>query len=292
MLSFAPSFFNRRYKMKYLNTACYHFFEVREYLERLRKIFKRKATELNLLGTIIITPEGINCFISGLEDDVEVFKVFLEHVCEKKLTFKDSWSTHKPFNRMLVKVKKQIVPTNDPDIDPNQSEGMHLHPRDFEKWIDQNKDMIILDTRNEFEYQIGSFKNATHLQIENFREFDEKLNSVPEEWKEKPIVMFCTGGIRCEKASPIMKKKGFKEVYQLDGGILNYFEQVGGKHYQGDCFVFDKRVALNSKLEETDTVECFACRHPVTPEEQKLDSYKYEAYCPYCYNSPEKRTKY
>ncbi len=278
--------------MKYLNTACYHFFEVREYLERLRKVFKRKALALDLLGTVIITPEGINCFVSGLESDVREFQKFLKETCEQKLTFKDSWSDHKPFNRMLVKVKSQIVPVNDPDINPRQEGGNYLNPQDFKDWMDQKKDMLILDTRNEFEYNIGTFKNATQLHIENFREFDEKLDTIPEEWKEKPIVMFCTGGVRCEKASPIMKKKGFKNVYQLDGGILNYFERVGGEHYQGNCFVFDKRVALNSNLEETDIVECFACRHPVTPEEQRLETYKYEEYCPYCYDDPEKRTKF
>lgn len=271
--------------MKYTNIAFYYFFKVPGFLETSRKKLKRLCHSLGLKGSIILAPEGINLMVAGLPDSIREFKAFLEEwIGTQGLFFKESYSTHIPFNRMLIKVKSQTIPVNDSDVDPTRFTAPHLAPAELKQWLDEKKDILLFDTRNRFEYQVGTFELAEQVGVDHFRDFEKKLSEMPAEWKEKPVVAFCTGGIRCEKATPLMIKHGFKNVYQLDGGILNYFEKVGGSHYQGDCFVFDKRVALNPKLEETNHVECFNCRHPVTPEEQKLPSYQYEVSCPYCYD--------
>jgi len=141
----------------------------------------------------------------------------------------------------------------------------------------------VLDTRNDYELRIGTFDNAIDLDIRSFRDFPEAIQSLPESMKNEEIVMFCTGGIRCEKASIIMTEAGFTNVKQLQGGILGYFESVGGVHWNGDCFVFDQRVAVNSSLEETDAVVCFACREPLSVEEQASPEYVVGTSCPYCF---------
>lgn len=222
--------------------------------------------------------------VAGEPSKIEEFKDFLRSLTgNSDLFFKESFSDEIPFNRMLVKAKQQLIPVDHPGVKPDMNDESHLAPEALKAWYEEKKDFIILDTRNDFEFNIGTFENAQQLNLVNFRDFDKKISELPEAWKEKPVVTFCTGGIRCEKALPILKDHGFKDVYQLHGGILNYFEKVGGDHYKGDCFVFDKRVALGSDLKETDVVECFNCRHPVTPEEQKLPTYVYEVSCPYCY---------
>ena len=147
------------------------------------------------------------------------------------------------------------------------SEGRNAAYKAFselKKWYQEKHDMIVLDTRNDFEVKLGTFENAMDLHIEHFREFSDAVDLLPADLKEKPIVTFCTGGIRCEKAAELMLQKGFKNVYQLDGGILNYFEKCGGDFYRGDCFVFDQRVAVNSELKETQAKQCFDCRTPLS----------------------------
>ena len=151
-----------------------------------------------------------------------------------------------------------------------QKTGQHLSAHEFKRWYDENKDMIVLDTRNDYEVALGTFKNAMDLNIETFRAFPDAVQELSDEIKDKPVVTFCTGGIRCEKASQYMINQGFKEVYQLDGGILKYFEECGGEHYDGECFVFDKRVSLDSSLSETAVTQCYAAtRMPLTVDLQK-----------------------
>ncbi len=270
---------------KILNTAFYYFFEIEGDVEQVRREYKSKCVELELMGTILIAREGVNVMVSGTEDHVENFKDFLrKKIGLDDLFFKDSWSDYQPFLKMLVKAKDQLIPVNDPSIKPAEFTGPRVSPEQLKQWYDEGKDMVILDTRNEFEFNIGTFENATHLNIEDFRAYEDKLQDVPKDWKEKTVVTFCTGGIRCEKASPLMLQNGFKDVYQLDGGILNYFEKVGGDHYDGDCFVFDRRIALKPNLEQSDVIECFQCRHPLTPKEQQLPSYRVGESCCYCIN--------
>jgi predicted sulfurtransferase len=152
---------------------------------------------------------------------------------------------------MLVKVKKEIIPLGLPSVRPREKTGARLAPRELKRWLDEKRDMVLLDTRNDYEIDHGTFETAMSLRLDHFREFPERLAEVPAELRDKPLVMFCTGGIRCEKASVVAMAQGFREVYQLDGGILKYFEECGGEHYEGRCFVFDRRIAVGSDLAET-----------------------------------------
>ena len=168
-------------------------------------------------------------------------------------------------------------------IDPSNLTATKIDPIELVEKLDKNNDVILLDTRNEYEVRLGTFENAIDLNLDSFRDFPEQINNLKNTLEEKEIIMFCTGGIRCEKASALMIKNGFKNVKQIDGGVINYFIQTGGRHWNGDCFVFDDRVALNKNLEETEYKLCFRCREPLNKEEIMSDLYKIDEYCPYCY---------
>ena len=178
------------------------------------------------------------------------------------------------------------------DIRPSEFTGPNIKPEQFQEMLDKEEEVIVLDTRNDYEVRVGTFKNAIDLNIPSFRDFPEAVSKLPEEYKKKPIVMFCTGGIRCEKASAVMLKSGFENVKQLEGGVLNYFKDTDASHWDGDCFVFDDRVAVDKGLNETDYVMCYSCREPLTKEEVRSPDYKVDDYCPYCVqeNSKEKVT--
>ena len=266
--------------MTFINISAYKFVALAaDRLPTLKVELKEKAVSLNILGTILISTEGINLFLSAPRDVIDEYEAFLETYPEfQNLPYKDSPSKTQPFTRMLVRIKKEIIAMGHDDIVPHEHTGPHLSAKDFKRWYDEGKDMVVLDTRNDYEVELGTFKDAMDLNIESFRDFPDALDMLPEEIKEKPIITFCTGGVRCEKASEIMLRKGFKNVYQLDGGILKYFEECGGDHYEGECFVFDKRVAVNTSLEETQTRQCYACRSPLTAEMQPKDNI-----CPHCH---------
>jgi len=150
---------------------------------------------------------------------------------------------------------------------------------------------VLLDTRNEYEVRLGTFKNALDLDLDSFRDFPEEIEKLRDDLNGKEIVMFCTGGIRCEKASALMLENGFQNIKQIEGGIINYFKETGGKHWNGDCFVFDDRVALNKDLVETDYVLCFRCREPLNKEEIGSEKYKIDEYCPYCFDEVLAKSK-
>lgn len=270
--------------MRILNIAVYQFTPLPiDELQAIRLNLKKLCLELGLKGTILVTPEGINCFIAGLPESVAGLQAYLEGPLGlKNLSYKESWSDRVPFNRMLVKVKNEIIHVRDPEIQPARFTGPAITPAELKKWIEEGKEFTLLDTRNDYEVRIGTFAGAKDLGIKTFMDFGTRANELPAEVKEKPVVMFCTGGIRCEKASPMLLKSGFQEVYQLEGGILRYFEECGGAHYNGDCFVFDRRVALTPDLAESGVVACYRCQNPVTPEEQRDPAYVYEVSCPYC----------
>ena len=158
-----------------------------------------------------------------------------------------------------------------------------IAPETLKEWLEEKRDFTLLDTRNNYEVELGTFENADHLNIRNFCHYEAQAKKIPKDLTEKPLVVFCTGGIRCEKAAPLMKKLGFKNVLQLDGGILNYFEKTGGAHYRGDCFVFDDRVALTPTLEETDLIPCAHCGKSVTKEERRLPTFRFGKCCPHCH---------
>ncbi len=270
-----------------LNIAAYKFVPLDEgLLSELRADYLEKTRAWELKGTILLTPEGINVFIAGPESTINQLR---ELLCEtpvfNDLYYKESWSDKQPFKRMLVKVKKEIIAFGIDTVNPEKQAAPYIRPKEFKQWYEQNKDMIVLDTRNDYEIATGTFKNAVDLNLKQFTEFPKAIEQLPEEAKQKPIVTFCTGGIRCEKAAEYMRQQGFEQVYQLEGGILNYFEQCGQDHYQGECFVFDKRVALDADLEETRTVQCFGCRQPLSHDQQQ----QWPNECPHCGADSEMR---
>jgi len=270
-------------KVKILNIAAYKFVELADKrLIHLQKELKNLSKKLNLKGTILLSTEGINLFLAGTQKNIEIFwERLVSHTEFSDLTYKVSLSEHQPFKRMLVKIKDEIIPM-DETIQPKQSNSTHLSPKELKNWLDEGRDITLLDTRNSFEVDFGTFKKARHLDIKSFRSFPEAAGKLDPELKEKPLVMFCTGGIRCEKATLLMQQQGFKQVYQLEGGILKYFEACGGSHFEGDCFVFDERISLNSQLEETGTAQCARCFKPVTVEAQQSPEFVPGVSCPDC----------
>jgi len=237
----------------FINIAAYRFVSlVDSTLPEMQMALKQRAATLELKGTILLSTEGINLCLVGTQESIDAFKIYLESWDEfKRLIYKESSSDQQPFKRMLVRIKKEIITMGHDNIQPNKTTAPYISPEQLKSWYDDNQDMIIIDTRNDYEVQLGTFDNAIALDIDCFSDLPERIEQLPEDYKTKPVVTFCTGGIRCEKAAQYMLDNGFNEVYQLEGGILNYFEQCGGAHYNGDCFVFDTRIALNTKLEET-----------------------------------------
>lgn len=264
-----------------INISAYRFVSLPEHLlPEIKNDLLSKAKTLSLKGTILLSTEGINLFVAGLEDNISAFFHHLDNYkAFENLEKKRSVSQDKPFTRMLVRIKKEIISMGREEIQPEKATAPHLSPEEFKRWYDENKNMLVLDTRNTYEVELGTFKQAIDLNIESFRDFPEAVVEISDEDKAKPVVTFCTGGIRCEKAAQFMLNHGFKEVYQLDGGILNYFEKCEGEHYQGECFVFDKRVAVDTALNETDTTQCYACRMPLKPQQIASS-------CPYCQGDP------
>ena len=202
---------------------------------------------------ILLSTEGINLFLAGTRGNIDSFLEKLR-VCPEfsDLEVKESISDHQPFSRMLVRLKKEIIAMGHDEIRPHQQSSPKLSAKELKKWLDEGRDVTLLDVRNDYEVEVGTFKDAVPIGVDSFRDFPDAAEKLPGELKQKPIVMFCTGGIRCEKAGPLMENQGFQEIYQLDGGILKYFEECGGDHYDGDCFVFDKRVVLDPGLQETE----------------------------------------
>ncbi|MBU6460228.1 MAG: sulfurtransferase [Proteobacteria bacterium] len=268
--------------MDFLNIAGYRFVPIQD-CSALRQQLNELTHDLGLKGTILISTEGINIFLSGTAITIKAFKQEFETDARFiKMEWKDSHSSEIAFNRMLVKIKQEIIPMGQPEINPITNPAPFIDPKTLATWLDEGKSITLLDTRNVFEIKIGSFENATHLNLSRFRDFSNAASTLNENLRNKPIVTFCTGGIRCEKAAPLLKKIGFNEVYQLQGGILNYFEQVGRRHYKGDCFVFDKRVALTPELTQSQYKMCFNCQRPLNLEEQQSSDYIPDISCPGC----------
>ncbi|MBT4069659.1 MAG: sulfurtransferase [Euryarchaeota archaeon] len=267
-----------------LNIAGYRFIDLPD-RDDLHEPLKELCAKLELKGTILLSLEGINFFLAASEPKIRQFIGELENDERfADITLKESYTDYQPFNRMNVRLKKEIISVGMDEIQPARFTGDEITPTEFKKWLDEGKQVAVLDTRNDYELRVGTFENAIDLDIKSFRQFPKATEPLLEELEDTPIVMFCTGGIRCEKASAIMLNQGFKNVYQLKGGILGYFEEVGGDHWVGDCFVFDQRVSVNPQLEETGFAQCFACREPISQEEQKSPEYVVGESCPYCIN--------
>jgi RluA family pseudouridine synthase len=271
---------------KILNIAAYKFVSLPD-LHSLRTRLLALCRSWELKGTILLSAEGINLFVAGAAEKIDLLLAELRGIPGlEDLQLKISETEHQPFTRMLVRVKKEIIAFGVEGINPAQKTSPKLAARELKQWLDEGRLVTLLDTRNDYEVKLGTFKNARAIGIDHFREFPEAVRKLPPELKEQPIVMFCTGGIRCEKAGPFMEREGFKKIFQLDGGILKYFEQCGGAHYDGECFVFDQRVGLDPSLQETESTQCFRCLTPLTEADQKDARYVSGQSCPYCFKSP------
>jgi len=275
---------------EYLNIAGYKFITIPD-RNNLREPFKHKCDSLELKGTILLSHEGINIFVAGLESNIITFRNWvIEDERFNDISFKESTSESQPFNRMNVRLKNEIISVGLPNFDRIDSEDGRIFPNELHQRLSNNEDIVLLDTRNTYETRLGSFHNSIELGIKTFRAFPEAVANMDDSFKNKQIVMFCTGGVRCEKASVIMRDAGFTNIRQLEGGILGYFQEVGGDHWDGECFVFDKRVALKPDLTETGTTVCFACREPLLPEQQLDPAYVPGISCSYCIDRVQLQT--
>lgn len=264
------------------NIAGYKFEHIKNAVD-LISVYQKKCEELGLKGTMLISKNGINFSLAGTQQATEAIITFLEEDNRfLNIPLKVTYSETQPFRRMKVRLKKEIISLGRDDIDPRELTGEYVTPQELLSMYENNEDVVVLDTRNEYETRVGLFENAVDLQLDTFRDFPKSIEQLPEEFKEKQIVMYCTGGIRCEKASAVMLKAGFTDVKQLEGGVLDYFKETGGKYWNGDCFVFDERVALDTDLNETEYIYCYICREPLSAEEKASPDFKINEYCPYC----------
>lgn len=248
-----------------VNIAAYRFVTL-DRLEQRRSLLCDLTHRLGLKGTILLSTEGINLFLAGSREAVDEF---LEHLRREDafadLPVKESFSQVPPFGCMKVKLKREIIPLGIDGIAPAETPAPALSAKSLRRWLDEGREVILLDVRNEYEIEHGTFENAVTLGLDHFRNLPAAVAQLPPDVRTQPIVMFCTGGIRCEKAGPFLLQQGFNEVYQLDGGILKYFEECGDAHYRGNCFVFDERVAVDPGLQPTDAPQIEAPAREVTP---------------------------
>ncbi len=239
-----------------LNISAYKFVPLPD-AHTLRELLLQRANALELKGTILLAEEGINLFLAGPKWYVRAFIAQLHgDVRFADIAPKESWSDHQPFKKMLVKIKTEIIRMNHPTIQPALGRAPSVAPATVKRWLDQGHDdagraVVTLDTRNDFEVDEGTFEGAIDWRITKFTEFPPALRQNLDALKDKTVVSFCTGGIRCEKAAILMREEGLEHVYQLEGGILKYFEETDGSHYNGSCFVFDERRALDPALHTT-----------------------------------------
>jgi UPF0176 protein len=265
-----------------INISGYKFIPL-DNLEKLQQSLKQHCQAIKLKGTILLSTEGININLAGEREQIDKFKNYmLNKPVFSDMVFKESMSATAPFSRMFVKIKREIITFGRPGVNSQENSQFNIAPKQLKEWLDSGKKFTMIDTRNDYETQIGTFTPAITLDIDHFTQFPAAINDLPQLSKQEPIVVFCTGGVRCEKVVPLMREQGFNEVYQLEGGILNYFAECGGEHYTGECFVFDDRIGLNPQLEPTGTVLCKACQYPVTKDKQQMNNYKPGISCSHC----------
>ena len=267
------------------NLAAYKFARLTD-MKSMKEDLSAKCKAWGLKGTILLSTEGVNLFVAGGKEEVEALLATLQRIPGlETMEHKFSPSDHQPFNRMLVRIKKEIIAFGVEGIDPASYTSPRMTAKELKQWLDEGRPVTLLDTRNDYEVKLGTFKNAIPIGVDHFRDFPEAVRRLPEELKSQPIVTFCTGGIRCEKAAPFMEREGFQHIYQLDGGILRYFEECGGAHYDGECFVFDQRVGVDPALRETESTQCFGCQTPLSAEDQQDPRYVQGHTCPYCFKT-------
>lgn len=263
--------------------ALYKFVRL-ENFEELKPSLLELMLAKDIKGTLLLAHEGINGTVSGAEDSIEALVGYLNSDARiNPIDIKLSYHRDQPFLRTKVKLKKEIVTMGCEDIDPNKSVGTYVKPQDWNALV-SDPDVLLVDTRNDYEVEIGTFKNAVNPETESFREFPTYADENLDKTKHKKVAMFCTGGIRCEKSTAYLKQQGFEEVYHLQGGILKYLEEVPEEEslWQGECFVFDDRVAVNHQLEKGQYDQCHACRYPITEEDKLRKEYQQGVSCHRC----------
>ena len=266
--------------------ALYKFTRLDDF-ETIQLPLKGFLDSLSVKGTLLLAREGINGTISGNQASLEKVLEYLQSDSRfLGLEYKFSYSKKTPFKRLKVKLKKEIVTMGLTEIDPTHSVGTYVKPKDWNKLIN-DPDVVLIDTRNNYEYEIGSFKGAVNPKTETFREFPNFTKNSLENYRNKKIAMFCTGGIRCEKSTAYLKSQGYKDVFHLQGGILKYLEEVNEDEslWEGECFVFDDRVAVKHNLEQGQYDQCHACRFPITKEDTMHPHYEKGASCPRCFGT-------
>ena len=255
------------------------------FLKKNKEFLQREILKNNISGTIILSQEGINGTIAGKRRNISQIIKSLKKI----FNFKDfdsknmSQSRFQPFHKGKIKIKNEVVPLGLKINSNNKKLNRYISGKSWNKLI-SNKETLVVDVRKPFEYDVGTFKNSINPNIQNFRDFPKYLKKID---KTKPVAMFCTGGIRCEKASIFLKRKGFKNVFQLKGGILNYLNKIEKKDslWKGECFVFDNRVSLKHKLKQGTYSVCSGCRKPFSPKDKKSNKYEEGVSCPRCYDT-------
>ncbi len=270
--------------MAHVVVSALYKFVVLEQFKSLQKPLLRLMQDQGIRGTILLAKEGINGTVSGSTQSIDtLFAWFKDQPGLDNIAHKESYHQTQPFNRTKVKLKKEIVTLGVEGIDPLKIVGTYIKPNDWNQFISAD-DVTVIDTRNDYEVAIGTFKYAENPNTTTFREFPNYVKQHLDPAKHKKIAMFCTGGIRCEKSTAYLKTLGFDEVYHLEGGILKYLEEVPAEEslWEGECFVFDERVTVNHALEKGQYIQCHACRFPIKAEEQNHPAYVQGVSCHHC----------
>ena len=269
----------------YLTAAFYKFFDFPDF-ESFQATLLAQCEAREIHGTILLAHEGINGTIAGNPEKVRDLLAFLRSDPRMAdLQHKEAYATEPPFHRMKVRLKKEIVTLGQPSVKPSELTGEYVKPEDWNALI-SDPDVILIDTRNDYEVALGTFENALDPATKAFRELPEKLKSIPELTPDKKVAMFCTGGIRCEKSTAYLREQGFERVYHLEGGILKYLETVPKQDslWRGECFVFDERVSVDHDLKPGHYELCRACRHPISEEDKSSPHFQEGVACPRCFD--------
>ncbi|WP_338545023.1 rhodanese-related sulfurtransferase [Pseudomonas benzopyrenica] len=277
---------------KIVVAALYKFVTLDDYVQLREPLLQTLLTH-DVKGTLLLAEEGINGTVSGSREGIDAVLAWLR--ADPRLVdidHKESYCAEQPFYRTKVKLKKEIVTLGVPGVDPNRRVGTYVEPRDWNALVD-DPEVLVIDTRNDYEVGIGSFKGAIDPQTKSFRDFPAYIREHFDPQQHKKVAMFCTGGIRCEKASSFMLQEGFPEVFHLKGGILKYLEEVPAaeSRWEGECFVFDNRVTVTHDLAEGVYDQCHACRTPVSPEDMQSAHYSPGISCPHCWDSLSEKTR-
>jgi UPF0176 protein len=280
---------------QFVIAALYKFVTLPDY-QQLRDPLLEHCLQAGVKGTLLLASEGVNGTIAGSRQGIDSVLAYLKADERfKDLSHKESLDAEMPFYRMKVKLKKEIVTMGVEGIDPRQVVGTYIAPKDWNQLI-SDPDVVVVDTRNDYEYELGSFKGALNPNTKSFRDFPQYVAETLDPTKHKKVAMFCTGGIRCEKSTAYLKEQGFDEVYHLHGGILQYLEDVPEEDslWQGECYVFDNRVSVDHQLQPGTYDLCHGCREPITEQDKQAEQYIEGVACPRCYDrqTPEQRERF